>query len=49
MTEKIQVLDQLLEDLAGEEISEFSDHFALDAEYSKYTEADEFVEIDSYH
>jgi hypothetical protein len=49
MTEKTQVLDQLLEDLAGEEISEYTDNFALDAEFGKYSEADEFVEIDSYH
>ena len=49
MTEKIQILDQLLEDLAGEEISEFTDHSALDAEFSKYAEVDEFVDIDSYH
>lgn len=49
MTEKTQVLDQLLEDLAGEEIGEFTDNYALDAEYSKYSEVDEFVDIDSYH
>jgi hypothetical protein len=49
MTEKTQVLDQLLEDLAGEELNEYTDNFALDAEYSKYSEADEFVDIDSYH
>ena len=49
MTEKTQILDQLLEDLAGEEISEFNDNDVLDAEFSKYSEADEFVDIDSYH
>lgn len=49
MTYKTQVLDQLLEDLAGEEMSEFSDHLGLDDAYSKFSEIDEFADIDSDH
>ena len=49
MTDKTQVLDQLLEDLAGEEMSEFSDHLGLDDAYSKFSEIDEFADIDSDH
>ena len=49
MINKTQVLDQRLEDLAGEELSEYTDDFALDAEYGKFSEADEFADIDLYH
>ena len=49
MADNTQALDQRLEDLAGEELSEYADNFALDAEYSKFSEADEFADIDLYH
>ena len=49
MTDKTQLLDQLLEDLAGEEMSEFVDHVDLDNEYSKFSEVDEFADIDNFH
>lgn len=44
-----QLLEQNLEDLAGEEIGEYVDDFALDAEFNKFSEADEFMDIDLYH
>lgn len=49
MISNTQLLEQNLEDLAGEEIGEYSDDFELDAEFSKLSEVDEFVDIDLYH
>jgi len=49
MISNAQLLDQQLEDLAGEEIGEFTDDYALDAEYSQFTEIDEFADIDLCH
>ncbi|MGJ8620816.1 MAG: hypothetical protein ACSHWN_10825 [Methylophilaceae bacterium] len=44
-----ELLDQRLEDLAGEELSEFNDDFELNADLDKFTDIDIFSEIDSYH
>lgn len=46
---EIELLDQRLEDLAGEELSEFNDDFELNADLDKFNEMDIFSEIDSYH
>ncbi len=46
---EIELLDQRLEDLAGEELSEFNDDFELNADLDKFTDMDLFSEIDSYH
>jgi hypothetical protein len=47
--EKTQLLDQMLEDLAGEEFSEFNDDFGVSADLDKFSDADDFADIDSYH
>jgi hypothetical protein len=49
MMSNAQLLDQQLEDLAGEEVGEFANDYALDAEYSQFTEIDEFADIDLCH
>lgn len=46
---EIELLDQQLEDLAGEELSDFNDDFELNADLDKFTDMDIFSEIDSYH
>ncbi len=47
---KTELLDQLLEDIAGEEISEFdNDLLGLDSEFEMFSEVDHFAEIDNYH
>jgi hypothetical protein len=46
---KTEYLDQMLEDLAGEELSEFNDDFELNADLDKFSDTDVFAEIDSYH
>ncbi|HSR01772.1 MAG TPA: hypothetical protein VLM20_03185 [Methylophilaceae bacterium] len=46
---EISPLDQRLEDLAGEELSEFNDDFEISADLDKFTDIDLFSEIDSYH
>jgi hypothetical protein len=43
------ILDQRLEDLAGEELSEFNDDFELNADLDRFTDIDIFSEIDNYH
>ena len=42
-------LDQSLEDLAGEEFSEFDEDFELGSDLDIFSDADEFAEIDSFH
>lgn len=44
-----QLLDQMLEDLAGEEFSEFDDDFELSSDLDIFSDTDDFVEIDNYH
>lgn len=44
-----QLLDQMLEDLAGEELNEFDDDFGLNADIDIFSDVDDFVEIDNYH
>jgi len=46
---KTEYLDHMLEDLAGEELSEFNDDFELNADLDKFSDTDVFAEIDSYH
>lgn len=46
---EIKLLDQRLEDLAGEELSDFNDDLDLNADLDKLTDMDIFAEIDSYH
>ena len=46
---KIEVLDQLLEDLAGEEINEFDNDLDLNADLDIYADTDDFADIDSFH
>lgn len=46
---QIEILDQMFEDLAGEELSEFNDDLELNADLDKLSDADIFSEIDSYH
>ncbi|MDP2193526.1 MAG: hypothetical protein Q8K36_03265 [Alphaproteobacteria bacterium] len=46
---KTELLDQMLEDLAGEEFSEFDDDLALNSDLDKFSDADDFADIDSYH
>jgi len=46
----LELLDQALEDIAGEEISDFDDDlFELETEFDTYSEVDHFAEIDSLH
>ncbi len=45
---KTALLDQMLEDLAGDELSEF-DHLDLDADLDAFNDTDHFLEIDQYH
>lgn len=47
--QEIELLDQRLEDLAGEELSDFNDDLDLNADLDKFTDMDIFSEIDSYH
>ena len=47
--DKEQHLDQMLEDLAGEEFSEFDQDFDLGSDLDIFSDADEFAEIDNYH
>jgi hypothetical protein len=44
-----EILDQMLEDLAGEELSEFNDDFELNSDLDKFHDEDIFAEIDGYH
>jgi len=46
---KSKILDQMLEDLAGEEFSEFDDNLALSSDLDKFSDADDFSDIDNYH
>lgn len=46
---KTEQLDQMLEDLAGEELNEFDDDFGLSPDLDKFSDADDFADIDSYH
>lgn len=46
---KTELLDQMLEDLAGEEFSEFDDDLELSSDLDKFSDADDFADIDSYH
>jgi hypothetical protein len=46
---EIDILNQRLEDLAGEELSDFNDDLELNADLDKFTDVDIFSEIDSYH
>ncbi len=47
---ELEVSDQMLEDLAGEELSEFDDDLLeLGSEFETYSEIDHFAEIDSFH
>ncbi len=47
---ELELLDQMLEDLAGEELGEFEDDLLeLDSELDVYSETDHFAEIDSFH
>jgi hypothetical protein len=46
---KTEQLDQMLEDLAGEELNEFDDDFGLNPDLDKFSDADDFADIDSYH
>jgi len=48
-SDKIQRLDQMLEDLAGEELGEFDEDFELSSDLDIFSDTDEFAEIDSYH
>lgn len=43
-----ELLDQMLEDLAGEELSEFDD-FEFNSDLDIFSDTDEFAEIDSLH
>ncbi|MFW5431249.1 MAG: hypothetical protein ACKE5M_04190 [Methylophilaceae bacterium] len=47
----VEFLDQMLEDLAGEEFDEFDDDLnELDSDLGQFSATeDEFVEIDTYH
>jgi len=47
--DKTKLLDQMLEDIAGEEFSEYGNDFELDSELDKFSTTDEFANIDSYH
>jgi hypothetical protein len=44
-----ELLDQMLEDLAGEEFSDYDDDFELSSDFEKLSITDEFADIDSYH
>jgi len=46
---KTELLDQMLEDLAGEEFSEFDDDFELSPDLDKFSDIDDFAEIDNFH
>lgn len=46
---KTELLDQMLEDLAGEELNEFNEDFDFNADLDKFADIDVFAEIDSYH
>lgn len=46
---KTELLDQMLEDLAGEELSEFDNEFDLNNDLDIFADTDEFAEIDRYH
>lgn len=47
---ELELLDQMLEDLAGEELSEFDDELLeLGTEFETYSETDHFAEIDNFH
>ncbi|MEE9332328.1 MAG: hypothetical protein V3U89_08875 [Methylophilaceae bacterium] len=49
-SDKTELLDQMLEDLAGEEFDEHDyDFVGLDSGLDKFSEIDTFAEIDSYH
>lgn len=45
---KTALLDQMLEDLAGDELSEF-DNLDFDADLDAFSDTDHFLEIDQYH
>lgn len=47
--DKTEILDQMLEDLAGEELSEFDDDFELSSDLDKFSDLDDFAEIDNFH
>ena len=42
-------LDQMFEDLAGEELSEFDNDIDVNADLDIFADTDDFAEIDSYH
>ena len=46
---EIEILNQRLEDLAGDEFSDFNDDLELNADLDKFTDMDIFSEIDNYH
>ena len=46
---KTELLDQMLEDLAGEELNDFNEDYDLNADLDKFADIDVFAEIDSYH
>jgi hypothetical protein len=46
---EIEILNQRLEDLAGDELSDFNDDLELNADLDKFTDMDIFSEIDNYH
>lgn len=46
---KTALLDQMLEDLAGEELSEFENEFDVSNDLDIFADTDEFAEIDSFH
>lgn len=46
---KTKILDQMLEDLAGEEFSEFNDDLVLSSDLDKFSDSDDFADIDNYH
>lgn len=46
---KTELLDQMLEDLAGEELSEFDNELDLNTDLDIYADTDDFAEIDSFH
>lgn len=45
---KTALLDQMLEDLAGDEINEY-DTYDFDADLDNFSDTDHFLEIDQYH
>lgn len=48
-TEKIKLVDQMLEDIAGEEFDEFDENDRYATKLSRYVDDESFADIDSYH